>query len=79
MLRCKEKEVEIMAIKLVKTPKKLHPKCWPGYAFGYRVGNIDFVVMASSRVNLRKAYQRMDAIRPIDMKEVRKAIIVGVK
>ncbi len=68
-----------MTIKMGKTPKKLSLKCWRGYAYGYQMGDVEFIVMAASRRRLRQAYVRMSPAAPIDLKLVKKAIIVGVK
>jgi len=69
---------KIKQFKKTKTPKKMSPDCYHGYAYGYGHDDVEFVVMAPSRQKLRIAWNLMSGYE-IDMKLVTKAIIARVQ
>jgi len=70
---------EIKQLKRMLTPKNLSPYSMQGYVYAYRAAGVDFVVMASSRQRLSKIAKLMGEMNPVNMRMVKKVILVGLK
>ncbi len=71
--------MKITQLKETRTPKTLSLNCYQGYAYAKRCDDVEFIIMASNRTQLRKAWDQMNQAFPIDMYKVKKVIIAGVK